>query len=83
MVRARNESGVSEKEIAYNLLLGYFNDYSNADMYGTEDPNKISKINYGHRTPLLATSGTGVAVNSSRIKDSIYDNYGVLEFVSR
>lgn len=75
-------SELSEKEIAYNLLLGYFNDYNNADMYGTEDPNKISKINYGHRTPLLAASGTGVAVNSSPNKDSIYDNYGVLEFVS-
>ena len=31
---------------------------------------------------MLAASGTGVAVNSSPNKDSIYDNYGVLEFVS-
>lgn len=75
-------SELSEKEIAYNLLLGYFNDYNNASMYGTKDPNEVSKINYGHRTPLLAASGTGVAVNSSPNKDSIYENYGVLEFVS-
>ena len=75
-------SELSEKEIAYNLLLGYFNDYNNANTYGKKDPNEVSKINYGHRTPLLAASGTGVAVNSSPNKDSIYENYGVLEFVS-
>lgn len=75
-------SELSEKEIAYNELLGYFNDYSNAQVYGTKDPNEVNVYNYGHRTPLLAASGTGVAVNSSPSKDSIYDNYGVLEFVS-
>lgn len=75
-------SELSEKEIAYNLLLGYFNDYNNASMYGTKDPNEVNEMNYGHRTTLLAASGTGVAVNSSPNKDSIYDNYGVLEFVS-
>lgn len=76
-------SELSEKEIAYNLLLGYFHDYRNASRYGTEDPNEVNVYNYGHRTTLLAASGTGVAVNSSPNKDSIiYDNYGVLEFVS-
>lgn len=75
-------SELSEKEIAYNELLTYFHDYRNASRYGTEDPNKVNVYNYGHRTTLLAASGTGVAVNSSPSKDSSYDNFGVLEFVS-
>lgn len=76
-------SELSEKEIAYNELLGYFNDYRNIFPFGTADPNKGDEMSYGHRTTLLAASGTGVAVNSSPNKDSsIYDNYGVLEFVS-
>lgn len=75
-------SELSEKEIAYNDLLSYFNDYRNASRYGTDDPNEVNVYNYGHRTTLLAASGTGVAVNASSSKDSIYENYGVLEFVS-
>lgn len=75
-------SELSEKEIAYNELLRYFNDYHSASNFGTDDPKEGNDFNYGHRTPLLVASGTGLAVNSSSSKDSMDNNYGVLEFVT-
>lgn len=75
-------SVLSEKEIAYNELLRYFNDYNYASNFVTDDPKEGNAFNYGHRMPLLAASGTGLAVNSSSSKDSMDNNYGVLEFVT-
>lgn len=76
------EDTVSEKELAYNLILRYFNDYSNASSYGSETPNEANPMNYGHRIPLLAASGTGIAVGSSFDEKSKYGNYGTLQFVT-
>ncbi len=72
----------SEKELAYNLILRYFNDYSNASAYGTDRPDEANRMNYGHRIPLLSASGTGIAVGSSFDKNSQYGNYGTLQFVT-
>jgi len=72
----------SEKELAYNLILRYFNDYSNASSYGTSSPNEANIMNYGHRIPLLSASGTGMAVGSSFDEKSQYGNYGTLQFVT-
>ena len=72
----------SEKELAYNLILRYFNDYSNASAYGTDHPDEANRMNYGHRIPLLSASGTGIAVGSSFDKNSQYGNYGTLQFVT-
>lgn len=72
----------SEKELAYNLILRYFNDYSNASAYGTDRPGEANRMNYGHRIPLLSASGTGIAVGSSFDKNSQYGNYGTLQFVT-
>lgn len=72
----------SEKELAYNLILRYFNDYSNASAYGTSSPDEANRMNYGHRIPLLSASGTGIAVGSSFDKNSQYGNYGTLQFVT-
>ena len=69
------KSTLDEKQIAYTELLQYFNDYSNANGYGTEDPNEANIFNYGHRVPLLAASGTGFAVEAT-------NKYGILTFVS-
>ena len=69
------KSTLDEKQIAYNEVLGYFNDYSNVNKYGSDNPNEANKFNYGHRIPLLAASGTGVAIASS-------NGYGILTFVS-
>lgn len=76
------EDTVSEKELAYNLILRYFNDYSNASSYGSETPSEANRMNYGHRIPLLAASGTGIAVGSSFDEKSKYGNYGTLQFVT-
>lgn len=72
----------SEKELAYNLILRYFNDYGNASAYGTSNPDEANRMNYGHRIPLLSASGTGMAVDSSFDKNSKYGNYGTLQFVT-
>lgn len=72
----------SEKELAYNLILRYFNDYGNASAYGTSNPDEANRMNYGHRIPLLSASGTGMAVGSSFDKNSKYGNYGTLQFVT-
>ncbi len=72
----------SEKELAYNLILRYFNDYSNASAYGTSNPDEANRMNYGHRIPLLSASGTGMAVGSSFDKNSKYGNYRTLQFVT-
>ena len=69
------KSTLDEKQIAYTELLQYFNDYSNASSYGKKNPDEVSVRNYGHRVPLLAASGTGVAIASS-------NGYGILTFVS-
>ena len=71
----------SEKELAYNLILRYFNDYGNASAYGTSNPDEANRMNYGHRIPLLSASGTGMAVGSSFDKNSKYGNYGTLQFI--
>ena len=76
------EDTVSEKELAYNLILRYFNDYSNASSYGSETPSEANRMNYGHRIPLLAASGTGIAVGSSFDEKSQFGNYGTLQFVT-
>lgn len=76
------EDTASEKELAYNLILRYFNDYSNASSYGSETPSEANPMNYGHRIPLLAASGTGIAVGSSFDEKSQYGNYGTLQFVT-
>jgi len=69
------KSTLDEKQIAYTELLQYFNDYSNANRYGKKNPDEVSVMNYGHRIPLLAASGTGFAIASSK-------GYGILTFVS-
>ena len=69
------KSILDERQIAYNKVLGYFNDYSNANRYGKKNPDEVSVMNYGHRIPLLAASGTGFAIASSK-------GYGILTFVS-
>ncbi len=69
------KSTLDEKQIAYRELLQYFNDYSNASGYGTENPNGVNIFNYGHRVPLLAASGTGFAVSAT-------NGFGILTFVS-
>ena len=69
------KSTLDEKQIAYTELLQYFNDYNNARSYGKKNPDEVSVRNYGHRVPLLAASGTGVAIASS-------NGYGILTFVS-
>lgn len=76
------KSVLSEKEIAYNQILDYFHDYNNVSFSGSKDPKKGALINYGHRTPLLAASGTGMAVESTSNENSDYENYGILTFIS-
>ena len=72
---------LSEKELAYKEVLSYFNDYSNASLYGSSDPKEANTFNYGHRIPLLAASGTGMAVGASSSEKQLW-NYGVLTFIS-
>ena len=69
------KSTLDEKQIAYIQLLRYFHDYNNASKYGTANPNEVNRYNYGHRIPLLAASGTGLAVEAT-------NRYGILTFVS-
>ena len=76
------KSVLSEKELAYKELLSYFNDYSNASLYGASTPKEANKFNYGHRIPLLAASGTGFALGASSSKKTIFGNYGVMTFIS-
>ena len=76
------KSVLSEKELAYKEVLSYFNDYSNASLYGSSDPKEAHRRNYGHRIPLLAASGTGMAVGASSSERTSYGNYGVLTFIS-
>ena len=76
------KSVLGEKELAYKAVLSYFNDYSNASLYGSSDPKEAHRRNYGHRIPLLAASGTGMAVGASSDKKTSYWNYGVLTFIS-
>ena len=76
------KSLLSEKELAYKEVLSYFNDYNNASAYGSSDPKEANKFNYGHRIPLLAASGTGMAVGASSSEKTSYGNYGVLTFIS-
>ena len=76
------KSLLSEKELAYKEVLSYFNDYSNASAYGSSDPKEANTFNYGHRIPLLAASGTGMAVGASSSEKTSYGNYGVLTFIS-
>ena len=76
------KSVLSEKELAYKELLSYFNDYSNASLYGASTPKEANKFNYGHRIPLLAASGTGFALGASSSKKTTFGNYGVMTFIS-
>ena len=76
------KSMLSEKELAYKEVLSYFNDYNNASAYGSSDPKEANTFNYGHRIPLLAASGTGMAVGASSSEKTSYGNYGVLTFIS-
>ena len=76
------KSLLSEKELAYKEVLSYFNDYSNASLYGSSTPKEANTFNYGHRIPLLAASGTGMAVGASSSEKTSYGNYGVLTFIS-
>ena len=76
------KSLLSEKELAYKEVLSYFNDYNNASAYGSSDPKEANTFNYGHRIPLLAASGTGMAVGASSSEKTSYGNYGVLTFIS-
>ena len=69
------KSTLDEKQIAYEELLAYFHDYNNASSYGTDNPNEVNRYNYGHRIPLLAASGTGLAMMQT-------NGYGILTFVS-
>lgn len=73
---------MSEKELAYKELLSYFNDYSNASLYGASTPKEANTFNYGHRIPLLAASGTGFALGASSSKKTTFGNYGVMTFIS-
>ena len=76
------KSLLSEKGLAYKEVLSYFNDYRNASAYGSSDPKEADAFNYGHRIPLLAASGTGMAVGASSSEKTSYGNYGVLTFIS-
>ena len=76
------KSVLSEKELAYKAVLSYFNDYRNASLYGSSDPKEAHRRNYGHRIPMLAASGTGMAVGASSSEKTSYGNYGVLTFIS-
>lgn len=76
------KSVLSEKELAYKELLSYFNDYSNASLYGASTPKEANTFNYGHRIPLLAASGTGFALGASSSKKTTFGNYGVMTFIS-
>ena len=76
------KSLLSEKELAYKEVLSYFNDYNNASAYGSSDPKEANTFNYGHRIPLLAASGTSMAVGASSSEKTSYGNYGVLTFIS-
>ena len=76
------KSVLSEKELAYKEVRSYFNDYSNASLYGSSDPKEANRRNYGHRIPLLAASGSGMAVGASSSEKTSYGNYGVLTFIS-
>ena len=76
------KSVLSEKELAYREVLSYFNDYSNASSYGSERSTEANLMNYGHRIPLLAASGTGMAVGAASSEKTSYGNYGVLTFIS-
>lgn len=76
------KSILSEKELAYKELLSYFNDYTNASLYGASTPNEANTFNYGHRIPLLAASGTGFALGASSSKKTTFGNYGVMTFIS-
>lgn len=76
------KSRLSEKELAYKELLSYFNDYSNASLYGASTPKEANTFNYGHRIPLLAASGTGFALGASSSKKTTFGNYGVMTFIS-
>ncbi|HEM6205428.1 TPA: LPXTG cell wall anchor domain-containing protein [Streptococcus suis] len=69
------QSLLDEKEIAYNLVLSYFNDYRNAVYQWDEKKGLPGLLVYGHRIPLLAASGTGIAVEATK-------GYGILTFVS-
>lgn len=69
------ESTLDEKEIAYNQILRYFNDFNNVNNYGTESPDTVNWMNYGHRNTMLAASGTGFAIDATK-------GYGILTFVS-
>ena len=71
----QEKSTLDEKQIAYDELLSYFHDYNNASSYGTDNPNEVNRYNYGHRIPLLAASGTGLAMTQT-------NGYGILTFVS-
>lgn len=76
------KSVLSEKELAYKELLSYFNDYSNASLYGASTPKEANTFNYGHRIPLLAAAGTGFALGASSSKKTTFGNYGVMTFIS-
>ncbi|HEM6137871.1 TPA: LPXTG cell wall anchor domain-containing protein [Streptococcus suis] len=69
------KSNLDERQIAYNELLSYFNDFSNAYLYGAENPEEGNEFNYGHRIPLLGATGTGFAIQNT-------DGYSILTFVS-
>lgn len=69
------KSTLDEKQIAYKELLDYFHDYNNANRYGRESLEDVAVRNYGHRIPLLAASGTGLAMTQT-------NGYGILTFVS-
>ncbi|MGU7915741.1 LPXTG cell wall anchor domain-containing protein [Streptococcus suis] len=69
------ESILDEKEIAYNQVLKYFHDFNNVSSYGTETPDTVNWMNYGHRNTMLAASGTGFAISAT-------NGYGILTFVS-
>lgn len=67
---------LSEKEIAYNEVLNYFNDFNNASYYWDRKTGAPTTRNYGHRIPLLAASGTGFALGGSE------KGYGIMTWVS-
>ncbi len=69
LVRFLRKEPVKWKELAYKGLIFYFNDYRNASLYGSSGPEEATWRNYGHRIPLLAASGTGMAVGASSKKE--------------
>ena len=69
------KSTLDEKQIAYEELLSYFHDYNNVNRYGRESLEDVAVRNYGHRIPLLAASGNGLAMTQT-------NGYGILTFVS-